>query len=283
MTKSPHLALIASGRLRSYSTLELRSVRDRLGPVAGVSLRQASRVANAIHAGYPVDNFEDFARCDVVLLCIPDARLLGTMSSLTGSGLSWRDKVVLLCEGSRGSESLGELAHLGARTASLSALRSADKPRFLVEGERVAVRSAARLVEEAGGRIVEVEAGSHALCGASSALASWLCQPLMDASTECLRHAGLSQGAASALVERLVWQSLQAYLKGGRRASKPPSTLEERQEFLRQLEGLRRSDPALAVFFQQSAINALRRLGRSTKWLEALPEKPRRVAAGAGA
>ena len=42
-----------------------------------------------------------------------------------------------------------------------------------------------------------------------------LCQSVAAA----LRHAGLTQGAASALVERAVSQSLQAYLKGGRRAA----------------------------------------------------------------
>jgi predicted short-subunit dehydrogenase-like oxidoreductase (DUF2520 family) len=254
-----------------------------LGPVAAINLRQASRVANALHAGFPVRSFDDFDRSDATLVCVPDAKLPGVVSGLAGSGVDWTDRVVLLCEGDRGSEALRELSRLGAVVASLSPLPSMDRPRFLIEGDKNAVRAASVLVEEDGGRIVEVEPGNHAVCGASAALASWLCQPLMDASTECLRHAGLTQGAASALVERAVLQSLQSYLKGGRRACSPPSTLEERQRFLRQLDGVRRNDPQLAEFMELSAANALKKMGRSTRWLEVPTATPRRMAVSAGA
>jgi len=282
MTKSLHLALVAAGRLRDYSVLELRSVRAQLGPVQSASLRQASRIANTIRAGYPVRHVEEFAQSHVILICVPDAKLPRVVSSLADSNLHWTQTAVLVSEGSRGTEALAELAQLGAQTASLTSLNGADKPRFLVEGDRFAVRAARMLVEEGGGRIVEVERGSHGVCAASAAFASWLCQPLMDASAECLRHAGLTPCGAGAIVERAVSRSLRAYLKGGRRAYRAPSTLEERQAFLRQLEALRRRDPALAKFFERTATEALRRMGRSTTWLEASTPNTRRVAAGAG-
>jgi len=247
--------------------------------VKAVSLRQASRVSNSIRSGYPVRRFEELARSQVVLICVPDARLPGVVSGLAASAVRWTGKSVLVCEGSRGSEALEELAVLGAETASMSSMHTADRPRFLVEGSQATVGAARALVEEAGGKVVEVQAGSHGLCAASAAFASWLCQPLMDASAECLRHAGLSQGSAGAIVERTVLQSLRSYIKGGHRACKSPSTIEERQAFLRQLTSLRRQDPALAEFFQRAAIDVLHRHRRSTKWIELNSPVPARSAA----
>lgn len=267
MKKLPPLALVATGRLSEYPIVRLRGLVEHLGPVKAMSFRQASRISNTIHAGYPVHSYDDLARSRVVVLCAPEPRLTHFISAMARSRLRWDNKTVLLAGGSFGSERLHALAELGASVGSLSLLPESDEARYLVEGDRLAVRVARSLIEESGGRVLEVEQGTKEICAASISFASWLLLPLMDASVECLRHAGLTPGRAGPVVERLLHRSLRAYLKGGRRAFHAPQTDQQQEAFLRQVEALRKTDRALADLFEQSAALTLDRMGGSSAWL----------------
>ena len=240
MMKSFPVALVAMGRLRDYPVLQLSSVTEHLGPVMAPSFRQASRIANTIRAGHPVHRFEELAPGRVLLICAPESSTHHLVTDLASSRLAWKHRTVLLCCNSMGSEVLTPLAAHGASVGSLTLISDADDRRFLVEGDRTAVRHARTLVHENGGKVVEVLAGAKPVCQAAFSFSSWLLQPLMDASVECLRGAGLTPGRAGGIVDLVLQESVRTFLKAGRRAWKPPRSVQERQGFLRELEALER-------------------------------------------
>ncbi|MCP5111051.1 MAG: DUF2520 domain-containing protein [bacterium] len=186
----------------------------------------------------------------------------------------------MLCSNRQGSEALEELAELGASVGSMNLVSESDELRFLIEGDRAAVRLARSLVEKEGGHVTEVLPGSFQLCTAAFALSSWLLQPLMDASVESLRHAGLNPGRAGSIVDLVLQNAVRSYLKAGRRAWQPPRSVRERQAFLRQIESLQRVNPELADYLRSNAIETLRHMGRSSRWLEQTKPLIRRAAAG---
>ncbi|MCP5114094.1 MAG: DUF2520 domain-containing protein [bacterium] len=279
MKTSFPVALLATGRLRDYPVLRLRSVADRLGPVKAQSFRLASRIANSIHAGYPVHTAEELASAKVVLICAPDSRTPHLVTELASTRPAWQRRTILLCCNTLGSAALAPLAARGASVGSMALLTPSDERRFLVEGDRPAVRYAKSLIEPDGGQVIEVLAGTKPICQAAFSLATWLMQPLMNASTECMRDAGLPQGRASSVVDLVLQESVRSYLKAGRRAWSPPRTVQQRQSFLQQLDALDRVNPELARFLRTTAIETLRRMHRSSAWLEQTRPLVRRAAA----
>ncbi len=270
MTRYPQLALVLTGQVRRYPLARLPSLIRHLGPVKGVSLRQASRIANTLRAGFPVKSYEDLARAKVVVVCAPERQLRSLVAELEAAPVDWRRKVLLLCGGPFDSSHLAGLAARGAEVGSLHALEEPVPMRFLIEGDRQAVRWARRLVEDSGAVAVEIERGSAGLCGAGESLATWLLMALLDASAMCFRRAGLRPGGAGPIVARLAHRAVRSYLKGGRRACRVPETAEERIRFRLQLEALRRADLALAGFLLEVAVLTFQYLGRDSGWLREL-------------
>lgn len=280
MTKSLKLSLVLSGPVRRYPITRLRNLAEHLGPVKAQSYRQASRIANALRAGYPVHEYKELARSRIVLLCVPEKKFAALASELNAAPLDWHRKVVVICGGPFDSGSLAELAARGAEIASVHCLEEVQQPRFLVEGDRLAVRYAKRFIEGGGGIVIEIRRGYAGVCAAGAAFASWLLLALVDAAAVCFRQAGLTPRRAGAIVERIGQRTLRAYLKGGRRACRVLATAEERSAFRYQLESLRKAQPELAGLFWDLAVLALNHLGRDAAWL---PEAgAARKAAGGG-
>jgi predicted short-subunit dehydrogenase-like oxidoreductase (DUF2520 family) len=270
MTSYPQLALVLTGQVRRYPLALLPSLVAHLGPVKGVSFRQASRIANTLRAGFPVKDYGALARARVVLVCAPERQLRTLVEELQEAAVDWRRKVVLVCSGLFDSSRLAALAARGAEVGSMHALEELQPVRFLIEGDRQAVRWARRLVEDSGGVAVEIERGSASLCAAGESLASWLLLALLDGSARCFRRAGLTAGAAGPIVARLAHRAARSYLKGGRRACRVPETQEEQFRFRLQIEALRRADPALAGFVLEVAVLAFQHLERDSGWLREL-------------
>jgi predicted short-subunit dehydrogenase-like oxidoreductase (DUF2520 family) len=264
------LALVLTGQVRRYPLARLSSLMQHLGPVKGVSYRQASRIANTLRAGYPVKHYEDLGRARALLVCAPERQTPALVEELAAAELDWSRKVVLLCSGSLDSSHLGALAERGAEVGSVHVLEEPEPTRFFIEGDRLAVRWARRFIEAGGSIAVEIERGSTGVCAAGESLATWLLLAVLDASARCFRRAGLTAGGAGPIVARLAHRAVRSYLKGGRRACRLPETPEERVRFRLQLEAVCRADLALAGFLLEVAILAFQHLGRDSGWLREL-------------
>lgn len=254
MRKARPLALVGAGAVSRSFLAQLPAVAEHLGPVKSVSYRLASRIANAMRAGYPVADYPDLDRVQIVLISMPCRSLSRTVSELAEAAVSWRGKTVILCDANEDRGALALLAAKGAATASLMPLEGFDGKRLLIEGDRVALAAARRLLGGGEIRFVEIRERSKAAYLAGIRFLTTLSAPMFSAANDCFRSAGLGSKLAAQIIENLGERTLRSYLSAGRKV-RPHS--EENSE----LAALERISPDLAA----SYADALRVAARSAR------------------
>ncbi len=254
MARTRSVALVCSGQVSRSFLSRLPGLAEHLGPVKAPSYRLASRTVNSIRAGHPVGAYKELEGCRLILVAAPAGGVPRMAEELAATPLRWAAKAVIVCDERLDSGVLGALAGRGAHTGSLGPVEGFAEQRFVVEGDHLAVRYIRKLIEAGGGRVLELRQSAKPLYLAGMAFASSLVTPLLAASSECLRGAGLSSFQTSAVIERALARSLRGYLKGGKKSWSAPPLGGAGAE----LEGL---DPLLADYFLMSARLAARMLG----------------------
>lgn len=273
--KSRRLALVITRKASDCLLSRLPNLQSRLTAVAAPTLRQASRVVNTLRAGAPASGVEWLRETDIVWITARGGDPF--LAGLLEAPAAWADKLVIW-EG--GGEPAPEgLRRAGASVASVIPIEDPDEVRCFVGGARRPVRETRRLVEGAGGRVVELRPGTETEAAAAIAAGTWLLIPHLETVQLCLRAAGLTPSAAAPVIEHLVERSLRAFLKAGRRSWRSPEKAEEQAEFRALLERLLLAHPALHARLREAARLALAQMGRSPDWLEAAPEARRAAAA----
>jgi len=247
MKKSTLVGLIASGNLTDSPLSRFRWLSTRLGPVKSQNYRLASRIANILAAGHPVKDYADLEACTLILVCVPDETLPNVVADLALSEIQWRGKAVVLCSTWMDSAELHQLGACGAAVGSISPIPGFDEARYLVEGDRLAIREARSLVEDRQRRAIDIERPLKPFYLAALTSTGTLLFALLLAASECLRHAGIPSSLSSTILDRQLSKTLRAFVKGGRHAC---PTL---QELPKQLHALLSANPALAHYFEQSA------------------------------
>lgn len=260
MRKARPAALVGAGPVSLSFLARIPGLRDELGPVKGPIFRVASRLANTLRAGYAVKTWEELEPCTLVLIAVPEARLPATIRELAGSPLDWRRKSAVLCGTERDSTELAPLAARGASTASLDEIGGFEGLRFVVEGDRAAVREVRRLVERGGAKVHVIRTSGKALYTAGVSFSTSLLTPLLEASVECLRRAGLISATAEAVAGALMHRSLRSYLKAGKRRWSGPPGQGSTAEIERARDALARADPRIREYFESSYRRALEAL-----------------------
>ncbi len=267
MAKSQSIALVAGGQVSRSFLVRLPRLCERIGPVKGASTRVASRVVNAIHAGFPVQDFKSVTGARIVAIHVPCDGLRPALDQMLAASADWHGKTVLLCDPALSSLALAPLASAGARVASLAPIEGFDEHRFVVEGDPAAVRVVRMLVEDSRTRVVEIAPGTKDLFLAGLVFATSLFTPMAAAATECLKGAGLTPGVAAAVCERLFERSLRGYVKAGRKSWGGPLAVKDREQVRRHLDALFAISPLLASYYTESALFALRLFRQETGWL----------------
>src|SRR5260370_4597453 len=152
MKKAKSVALIGAGKLSGSPVSEFWRLSGRLGPVKAPSFRLASRIANSLRAGHPVRDYAEFDACRLILVSVPDAILPAVVGDIASANIYWRDKSIVLCSALLDSGELSDLAARGASIGSISAIPGFDDPRYLVEGDPLAILESKRLVPHAARR-----------------------------------------------------------------------------------------------------------------------------------
>jgi len=202
-----------------------------------------------MRAGYAVESYGDLKDAGTVVIAVPDELLPSVLSELAAAPLEWAGKVALLCDSPRDSAELGSLAQQGAAVGSLSPIPGLPH-RYVVEGDRRAVRAARRLIEEGPARAFELARGHKPVFLATLCFTGPLLMPLADAASRCLRAAGLPAPACNHIGGQLIHKTLRSYLHAGRKAW---SGLPDAGQLARQVAALEASDPELARCYRTLA------------------------------
>jgi len=256
MKKAQSVGLIGTGSLTDSPLTRFWWLSERLGPVKSASYRVASRIANMLRAGHPVQDYVEFEACILILVCVPDETVSQVVSEMLSSGISWRGKAVLLCSTWLDSSALRDLSAHGASVGSISPIPGFDDQRYLVEGDGLAIRESKRLVEHRERRVVAIERPLKPFYLAALTCTGTLLFALLRVASESLHHAAIPPGLSAALLERLLTRTLRSFLKGGRRAYPEP------RELPRQLRALSAASPELAHYFEQNCRLATRLMKR---------------------
>lgn len=263
--------LFGGGAVSSSFIVRLPGLARRLGPVAAVSYRLASRIVNAMRAGRPVKDASGLAPCRLILVCVPETALTEAVGMLAATEIAWAGKTLLLCESAGTSRALESLRARGAAVGSVAGIEGGGG-RFLVEGDPAAIRHARRLVTELGGKAVEFDTSRMALYDAGRTFATSLLTPLIAACVECLSTAGRDPATATRIAETLLQKTLRAYLQSGRKSWSGPLAAGDESEVRRQLAVLCENRPLLARYYRQAAAGALEYFDRHPALRQELAE-----------
>ncbi len=258
MPKAPRTALIAEGSVTQSWVGKLPGLKKNLGPVRGVSLRNASRAVNLMKAGSATDDYGELLKCEVVLLGVPDAKLAAWVDELLNCGHNLAKLSFVLCSNRFDSEALSALAGRGANTASLSEMEGFPGKRYLFEGDNIALHRLRRLVEEDGtARIVEMNPRMRPVYEAGLTFAAGMTFPMIAAAVDAMRAAGIHAKVAESTVETAVIGALRSYLRAGRRGWTGPVARADHDELRRQYHALFDINSNLAEMFLKIAVDYL--------------------------
>lgn len=239
------------------------------------SFRLASRIANAIGAGSPDQDWRAFDRCSIILVSMPDQLLTAAVDEMAESPVRWRAKTVLLLNSKFDSSALDKLAFLGAATASITPLRGLEDRVLVLEGHRRAMNAGRKLLETPGVKAVSMARGRRPLFEAAVNFATGLALPLLTASVETLRSCGMSQPDALFVSDKLFQQTLRSYNKAGRKGWDGPLPLEDQQALRQQVQALFQLNPLLASYFFESALHVVRLFRKDSAWLKEIESDAR--------
>ncbi len=247
MKKLTSVGLVAAGNLTDSPLARFRWLSTHLGPVKSSSFRVARRIVNIIEAGHAVRDYTDLDHCRTVLLCVPDEQLPKITGELLSADISWRGKAVVLFSTWLDSSQLDEFSRRGAAIGSVSPIPGFDETRYLVEGDRLAIREATSLVADRDRRAVAIERSLKPFYLAALTCTGNLLFTLLLAASEALHRAGVPALLSGNILDRQLSKTFRSFLRGGRNAY--PGV----RELSPQLHALRSANPALAHYVEQSA------------------------------
>jgi predicted short-subunit dehydrogenase-like oxidoreductase (DUF2520 family) len=254
-------ALFGAGAVASSSIARIPGLATRLGAVASSSYRLASRIVNSLRAGYPVKGCGPLEAFPLVLVVVPPAALPRAVSCLLDVEFPWTGRQVLLCETLYDSAALERLRERGAATATLHPVEALSN-RYVVEGDRQAVRQAARLVRIMGGKTIEIDRTGVGLYRAGLSLGGPLVAPLAAAAIECFRRAGATPVEASELANAIFSATLRAWLHAGKKGWSGALARGDEAQVRREIKALAEINPVAARFYRQATVFALEYFGR---------------------
>ena len=212
----PEFALVAAGAVARSLVGRMRSRAHTLGPVAAVSLRVASRIANSLHAGSAVRSPQELNGARSILFHSPPGQGPALVELLTHPGIHWRCKSLVLCDSEIPDAASLILRERGASIASVKSLPSLGAAS--IEGDQSATAAARRVVTDTGLRAVEIAPGGGVFFAAAVTLCSGALTPLVDRAALLLRMAGLRDADAARLAARMVRQTAGEYSQSGRQS-----------------------------------------------------------------
>ncbi|HEY6187533.1 MAG TPA: Rossmann-like and DUF2520 domain-containing protein [Pyrinomonadaceae bacterium] len=217
----PTISIIGAGRLGTALALALNRRGYRVEAIMARRLAHARRAAATIDAhAQPLSatQLDALPNSRLVFITTPDdqiahvaARLAASLEKREGSAQS---RTALHCSGALSSDVLSPLRAQGFATGSMHPLVSISDASqgalslrgafYCIEGASAAVRIARALVRDLGGESFSINSRDKALYHAAAVMASGHMVALFDIAIEMLRHCGLKEKRAHAVLLPLV-------------------------------------------------------------------------------
>src|SRR5262249_17838165 len=149
----------------------------------------------------------------------------------------------------------------GARMASVNSLGEGREGLLMGEGHPDTLRVLRGVFARERSRFLEVLPDTKAIYFAGIEMATRLLLPWMDASTACLRAAGLSRTEATGLMESLSGRMARAYANAGRVAWNRRSASALRKTLERDIKALVAVDARLGALYAEGVRLSLAHFG----------------------
>ena len=268
MKNKPWIGILAAGPM-SPAIFRIADLNVHLGPVASSSLRVASRLANRLKAGNAVHP-EALQQAELILITGPEADFPELLKLAVSSGIDWHGRTAILLDFRRDASDLAPLRDLGASTGTLDPLDAFPDPRFVADADPAARRRLQRFATATKSSIFYLKPGRKQVFAAGAAFTGTLFTPLVAATVDCLKKAGLTPAEAILITERNILQTLRSWLKSGRKGWAGTVPDGDLDAFKRQIAALSGENDVLSEYFSTTARLALLLFGEDAGWLSAL-------------
>lgn len=208
--------LIGAGAVNASLIGRLPKRAASLGPVAGVSFRVASRIANSLGAGVPVRDLAELNPLRAILFHSSPEQFPALVARLRAAAIAWAGKSLIFCDCTPEPSAAEWFRGRGASVAGLR--RCALATRLVVEGSGPALTLAHRLAKDLGMKTIELTPESAEAFEAAMTLGSGALTPLIDRASGLLRECGVRDTEAPRLAATLFEQTARDYARTGRQS-----------------------------------------------------------------
>jgi len=208
--------VIGAGALSKSLIGQLPRKTRQIGPVAGVSFRVASRMANSLRAGHAARNADELNGSPAILFHAPDDQVRLIADLLEHAQIDWKDKPLIFCDCEVPLPLVDRFRARGASTAVARQFGIAGA--IMVEGTPPALACALRIASELRLRAIEITPGSSDMFAATLTLATAALTPLVNRAASLLRAAGLRDKAAVGMATALFEKTIQEYGHSGKQS-----------------------------------------------------------------
>ncbi len=200
---------------------------------------------------------------EIVWLAVTDSAIREVGSVLASSGVTnWKGKIVIHSSGALSSYELLPLRRRGAQVASAHPMMTfvaGETPEmtgvvWTVEGDPVAVRSARRVVESLGGRVLKIDPKNKPLYHAFGAFLSPLLVTHLVTASELAMEAGIARKDLADMMKPIVERTVANLfatideLNGAAKAFSGPLIRGDVETIRKHLQSLQRNSKARALY-----------------------------------
>lgn len=251
MTRKPRVAIVGPGNLGSALAISLRGAGYRIEAIVGRSRQTARSLGERVAA-----RAFNTSEADLVWFCVPDSEIGKAAGNFAGR-YDWKGKIALHSSGALTSDELRVLQRKGALVASVHPLMTFVKGShpclkgvpFAIEGDRLAVRAARRIVRDLGGEAYAIRKRDKAAYHAWGTFASPLLTALLATTEHVAGLAGVQPKAARRKMNGILAQTLSNYVARGAAAGfSGPIVRGDVETVRKHLKVLRRAPAAREVY-----------------------------------
>ena len=208
--------VMGAGALSKSLIGQLPRKARQIGPVAGVSFRVASRMANSLRAGHAARSADELDEVQVVLFHAPSDQVCPLGRLLEAARIDWKGKALVFCDCKPRGVLLKRFHLLGANTAVVRQFGLAGS--IMVEGTPFALAFAHRIADDLRLKAVEIAPGAGDMFNAAVTLATSALTPLVNRAATLLRASGLRDQEAVRMATALFEQTIQGYGHSGKQS-----------------------------------------------------------------